>query len=159
VGAQGIAEVQYRCGIAVLTSEAGHRNITGAIRYFRLSAENGIGPFPSADERWQTGREIPAAKYYRLSAGMKNAASQSSFGICVERGIGAHINLFLAAKFYRRAADQGHADDAINFAFCLEHGRGVQQNFEMGAEQYGIAAKRGNPEAKLNRARCIRLLG
>jgi TPR repeat protein len=94
-----------------------------------------------------------------LSAEMKNAAAQNSFGICLERGIGAHKNLLLAAQFCRPAADQGHADGANNFGFCLEHGPGVEQSFEMAAKYYGFAAERGHPEAKLNCARCMHLLG
>jgi hypothetical protein len=90
---------------------------------------------------------------------MKNAAAQNSFGICLERGIGAHKNRSLAAQFYRSAADQGHADGANNLGFCLEHGRGVEQDFEMAAEYYGFASEHGHPDAKFNRARCMRLLG
>jgi TPR repeat protein len=100
-----------------------------------------------------------ATKYYRMGAEKGNAAAQNSFGICPERGIGAHKNLSFAAQFYRRAADQGHADGENNFGFCLEHGRGVRQNFEMALDYYRFAADRGHPEAKLNCARCLRLLG
>jgi hypothetical protein len=45
-----------------------------------------------------------AAKYYRQSAEMKNAAAENSFGICLERVIGAHC--------YQRAPQQCHPDGA-----------------------------------------------
>jgi hypothetical protein len=100
-----------------------------------------------------------AAKYYRLSADMKNASAENSFGICLERGIGVQKNLFLAAQYYHRAAQQGHPDGANNFGFCLEHGRGVEQDIEMAAEYYKFASDHGHSEAKLNHKRCLRLLG
>jgi TPR repeat protein len=89
---------------------------------------------------------------------LKNSSAANSFGICLERGIGVHKNLFLAAQFYRRAAEQGHPDGANNFGFCLEHGRGVEQNFELAAQYYKFAADQGHSEAKLNYNRCLRLL-
>jgi TPR repeat protein len=61
---QGIAEAQYRYGISFLTDDAGRRNITDALLYLKLSAENsspngqfviaclaenGLPPFPSTD--------------------------------------------------------------------------------------------------------------
>jgi TPR repeat protein len=40
---------------------------------------------------------IRAARYYRRSAELKNAAAENSFGICLVRGIGVHSNAALAA--------------------------------------------------------------
>jgi TPR repeat protein len=47
-----------------------------------------------------------AAKYYRLASELNHAAAQNSFGICLERGIGVHKNLFLAAQYYQRSAQR-----------------------------------------------------
>jgi hypothetical protein len=97
-------------------------------------------------------------KCYRLSAELKNASAQNSFGIFLERGIGVHKNHFLAAQYYQRAAHQGHLDGANDFEFCLEHERGVEQNIEVATEFYKFAADRGHSEAKLNHNPCLRLL-
>jgi TPR repeat protein len=39
--------------------------------------------------------QLRAAKFYRMSAEKDNAAEQNSFGICLERGIGAQKSLSL----------------------------------------------------------------
>jgi TPR repeat protein len=60
---------------------------------------------------------VRAAKYYRLSAELNNAAAQNSFGICLERGIGLQSNLVLAAHYYQQSALHPEAD--LNYRRCL----------------------------------------
>jgi TPR repeat protein len=69
-----------------------------------------------------------AAKEIRLSAKMKNEATENSFGIFLEHGIGAHKDLSLAGQYYLRSAQQDHPDGANDCGFGLGYARGVKQN-------------------------------
>jgi hypothetical protein len=96
---QGVAEALYHCGIALLTGNASHRNITGAFCYLKLSAENGspdgqfaiacmaengIGPFPFADLNTAVRSYERCCDLSRMGAACLGWCLQTGWGIPID---------------------------------------------------------------------------
>jgi TPR repeat protein len=74
---QGVSEAQYRCAIALLTGDVGHRNLTAAFCYLKLSTENG---FPDGQLALMTVEIVKATSF------SGSLSPWDTFSIVLQRG-------------------------------------------------------------------------
>jgi TPR repeat protein len=155
------ASAQYHYGRCLLCGTGVPKDVKEAVKYFKLSAENG-NPLGQCNYGRCLDEGIglaenkqEAVKYYRLSADQGLAIAQYNYGICLEDGIGIKRNLAEAAKYYRLSADQGYAGGQCNYGICLVNGIGIKMNKTDAVKYFKLSADQGHAQAQYNYGVCL----
>ena len=94
-----------------------------------------------------------AMRWFRLSAEQGNSLAQGALGAIFADGIGGQPNYVEASKWFKMAADQDDPVAMEFFGEQNEKGWGVPQNIEEAIKWYRRAATAGSEDAKKNLAR------
>jgi TPR repeat protein len=107
------ALAQYHRGRCLFYGSGGPKDVKKAVKYLKLSAENG------------------------------NPLGQCLYGFCLERGIGIAENKQEAVKYYRFSADQGNARGQFYYGASVEKGIGLAENKQEAVKYYRLGAAQG----------------
>ena len=88
-----------------------------------------------------------AIRYYKLSADQGNANAQCYLGFCYGNGEGIDRNDEEAFKYFKLSANQGYARAQYCLGACYESGRGVDRNDEEALKYYRMSAAQGDEDA------------
>lgn len=124
----GDALAQYAVGEMYWRGEGSSRDLKEAVRWFRLSAEQGL------------------------------AEAQLTLGVRYELGDEVVQNYLEAEKWYRLAATQGLAEAQNNLASMYEEGKGVPHSDETAYVWFAIATANGHNSTIFGRDRMEKLL-
>jgi TPR repeat protein len=113
--------------MCLITRDGLARDITAAIRYFTLYAENG-GSDGQAVVGWMMENGINSAP--------EIAADVCYYELSVPHLIAVLFTWVVAAELFDKAAVFGDADSANSFSCCLERDEGVDQTIELAVEFY-----------------------
>lgn len=89
-----------------------------------------------------------AIKYYKLSAEQGHPRGQGILGYCHGEGFGLEKDEQAAMFYYRLAAAQGESVAIYNIGFCFEDGVGVPRDEQEAVRYYRISAEQGNAFAQ-----------
>lgn len=123
---QGDAAAQYEFAQALWNGQGVPENDLEAVKWFRLSAEQGYVPAERELGLIYGGRQV----IYHLF------------------GSGPRQDLKEAAKWYRRAPEHGDAKAQLDLAVFYWNGHGVRQSWSEGTKWLGLAAESGNTTAQ-----------
>ena len=104
--------------------------------------------FEDAENAYQRGDYLTAAKTFRKLAEQGDSAAQYNLGLMYDNGQGFLQDYAEAVKWYRLAADQGDADAQLNLGFSYDMGRGVPQDYAEALKWYRLAAEQGHADAQ-----------
>lgn len=125
------------------------KNIEEAVKWFRLSAEQGNANGQNAlGFSYQYGEGVEenmeeAIKWYWLATEQKNARAQYNLGFCYFIGKGVEKDLKEAIRLIRMSADQGYSMGQAWLGFCYEIGIGVGKDEKAAARLYRLSADQG----------------
>ncbi|KAH0786149.1 TKL family protein kinase [Histomonas meleagridis] len=84
-----------------------------------------------------------AARYFQAAADCGHVESMVEYGLLLQKGIGAHINLEESKKYFKMAAKNGNIDGILQYGNMLESNNEINK----AAKYYKIASEKGNYEA------------
>jgi TPR repeat protein len=150
---QGNAEAQYRLGECYEYGRGVKRDMSEAVRLYRLAAvEDAEAQYRMGiicEEGMVVKRDLAAAvQWYRKSAEQGYPPAQNNLGYCYDNGIVVAQDDVEAAHLYYSAAMQGLPVAQYNIALCYETGQGVGKNIEAALYWFRKAALNGDPEAR-----------
>ncbi|HWU34888.1 MAG TPA: tetratricopeptide repeat protein [Methylovorus sp.] len=121
LAAAGDAKAQYNLGLMYARGDGVSENPQEAVKWYRLSAEQG---FPEAQ--------------YALGV------------IYFSRDAGVTMDYDEAINWYRKAAEQGHVRSQLNLGIVYLRGDVVAQNIPEALKWFGLAAEQGDSDAQFN---------
>lgn len=121
LAAAGDAKAQYNLGLMYARGDGVAENPQEAMKWYRLSAEQG---FPEAQ--------------YALGV------------IYFSRDAGAPMDYDEAIKWYRKAAEQGHVRSQLNLGIVYLRGDVVPQDIPEAFKWFSLAAAQGDSDAQFN---------
>ena len=154
---QGNAYGQLCYGRCLREGKGIDANPHAAFSYFEKAAKQGnsTAMFYCGLDREDKRIESEAAKWFRQSADLGNAAGQCGYGRCLERGFGVDRDLKEAAKYYSLSAQQKNALGQVKYGICLQEGIGVVKDLREAASYFKLAALQGFPEGQLMYGKCL----
>ncbi len=132
------------------------KDLNEATKWYRLAAEQGLGPAQDALGRsyWNgegvAKDEKEAIKWYRLAAAQGDSSAQCSLGHAFSKGIGVEKDEEEAIRWYRLSADQGNAYSQNSLGFMYHFGRGVAKAKEAAVRWHRLAADQGDASGQNN---------
>ena len=144
---------QYILGIRYEYGDGVDQDYAEAIRWIRLSAEQGYSEaqYDLAASFYREGNSTDAVHWWRLAAEQGHAWSQFNLGGMYGFGEGVPQDDTEAAKWYLLSADQGHAGAQVNLGFKYRDGRGVPQSLVTSYMWLSLAVAQGDNMAVNNR--------
>jgi uncharacterized protein len=121
LAATGDAKAQYNLGLMYARGDGVAENLLDAVKWYRLSAEQG---FPEAQ--------------YALGV------------IYFSRNPSVPMDYDEAIKWYRQAAEQGHVRSQLNLGVVYLRGDVVPQDIPQALKWFGLAAAQGDSDAQFN---------
>ena len=97
---------------------------------------------------YKVGNYTEAIKYFKLSAEQGHAFAQYGLGAMYGDGLGVEQNYHEAEKWLRLAAEQGIAEAQETLARVYMTGLGVEQNYYEAAKWAKLAAEQGIAESQ-----------
>ncbi|MCH7805598.1 MAG: sel1 repeat family protein [Proteobacteria bacterium] len=148
-------EAQYLLGIRYEYGDGVAQDYAEAMRWIRLSAEQGYGDaqYDLAVSYLRDGDNAGAIRWWRQAAEQGHAWSQFNLGGMYGFGEGVPQDDAEAAKWYRLSADQGHAGAQVNLGFKYRDGRGVPLDLVTSYMWFSLAAAQGDDLASRNKNR------
>lgn len=145
---------QFVLGIDYAFGRGVEKNLTEAVKWYRLAAEQGYAPaqFELADFYYD-GKGVEkdlaeAVKWFRKAAEQGHEVAQYNLGILYKYGYGVEKELTKAVKWIRKAAEQGYDSAQYELAVCYGIGSGVEKDYKEAAKWALEAAKQGNDKAQ-----------
>jgi len=147
---EGVKNAQYYLGVLYSNGWGTKKNVTAAIKSYRMAAEqghieaqytlatyltNGVGVGKDA---------IEAFRWFLASAKAGLAASQFALGRIYYEGDGVKQDVQKSAEWYQKAAEQHHTFSMFNLANMYLYGEGVEKNVDEAMILYKRAADKGN---------------
>ncbi len=146
-------EAQYLLGIRYEYGDGAPQDYAEAIRWIRLSAEQGYSEaqYDLAASFYRDMNNTEAIHWWRLAAEQGHAWAQFNLGGMYGFGEGVPQDDTEAAKWYLLSADQGHAGAQLNLGFKYRDGRGVPQSLVTSYMWLSLAAVQGDDMAARNK--------
>ena len=149
---------QLLLGLKKLNADGAPRDIKGAVRSFKLSAEQGnLQSMGILSALYFDGDFLPqnfqeSLRYAKLviDQGALNGFAEALVGQIYENGLGVPVDYQEAFKWYKLGVEKGD-DDAMNFLgvmYCF--GYGIAKNEEEARRLFKTAAALGNQDAAMN---------
>ncbi len=146
------AFAQYLRGWIYYHGFGAKKNLSKALKWFTLAAENGdanaqfmLASLYQKDKKPKEARNL----YYR-SAQQGHVGAQYNLGLMHHRGWGGDINYEEARKWFTPAAENGDANAQFMLGYIYHQGRGVKQDFQQARKWYTLAANQGHVHAQNN---------
>lgn len=146
-------EAQHLLGIRYEYGDGAPQDYGEAIRWIRLSAEQGYSEaqYDLAASFYRDMNNAEAIHWWRLAAEQGHAWSQFNLGGMYGFGEGVPQDDTEAAKWYLLSASQGHAGAQLNLGFNYRDGRGVPQSLVTSYMWLSLAAVQGDGMAARNK--------
>ena len=150
----GNLEAQFQLGLAYYFGKGMKEDKEAAVRWWRLSAEQGLAKAQyNLGVVYHKGEGVAqnyaeAVKWFQNAAEQGHAEAQFSLGVVYHKGKGVAQNYAEAVKWYQSAAQQGLAKAQYNLGVAYHKGEGVAQDDAEAVKWYRRAAEQGLAEAK-----------
>jgi hypothetical protein len=102
-----------------------------------------------------------ACDCYKSAAVKGNANAQSTYGFCLQHGVGESANLRESLKYYELSISrEEHLDEwgAFEYARCVQYGIGFDSSLEEAADFYSLVVSTGTSTRSRSSFRCLRAL-
>lgn len=158
---------QFNLGVSHQKSFGVPVNYDEAVKWFRLSAEQGFDESMNAlgsmlaigratYSGLQTERDseptdpdaMEAVEWFRKAAGMGNEAVMHSLGLSYHFGHGVGKNPQEMAKWFLASAEKGYEKAELAIGIAYAEGNGVPRDMDEAMVWWKKAAEKGNEEAK-----------
>ncbi len=149
---------QLELGRRYFEGDAITKNLTNAIRYLELAANNQFDEYRSKFAQqnlyyiytYEVTNNVAAAKWCQKLPEQGDAEAQCNLGYAYYAGKGITRNVSEAVSWWRKAADQSNAQAESNLGHCLYYGEGVSKNSVEAAKWFRKAADQGRSDAQYN---------
>lgn len=135
VGAENVSAVNaFIRGTDAAAGRNGPRDDVAAMKWFRISAEQGYAPaennlgFFYAEGRGAARDDAEAVRWYKRAADQKYPPAETSLGMMYAQGRGVKQSDLDALALYSAAANQGYPQAKANLAEMYREGRGVAKD-------------------------------
>jgi TPR repeat protein len=142
----GLREAQSSYGFMLLTGDGVDKNEEEALKYFKLSAEQGDpnGSYNYA-KRLESNQDVKQAfSYFEKAASGGNVQAMLTVAVMAYQGKGTEKDHKKAVEFVKKAIEGGSIDGHTVLGFFNEQGIEGQKNIDTAVSEFKIAAAGGN---------------